>query len=212
VAKFPHQRTMSSRDPEDERVVIERARSDPDAFGVLFDRYFDSIFGYLYRRSGDWDLARDLSAEVFLKAFKHLWRFRWSGKPFSSWLYAIATNEFRMHLRRSRRARASFESFAREQEQPAGFLERLDAEREAIETEARRHRDWQQVQLDIRQLPLRYQDVLVLRYIEQKSLAEIASILGKRLGTVKSLLSRGLARLRRMQPNDRTGIALESEE
>jgi RNA polymerase sigma-70 factor (ECF subfamily) len=78
---------------DDEQSIIERAKRDPEQFGVLFERHYPSIFAYIHRRVADWDAANDLAAEVFLKAFKGLWKYRWQGVPFSAWLYRIATNE-----------------------------------------------------------------------------------------------------------------------
>jgi RNA polymerase sigma-70 factor (ECF subfamily) len=167
----------------------------------LFDRHFDSIFGYIYRRTGEWDAARDLSSEVFLKALSHIWRYRWSGKPFSAWLFAIATNEIRMYFRRGKRAPASLDALMADAGISLADPKSLDEEREAADRAVERHEEWHRARDAISKLPDRYQEVLALRYFEQKSLSEIAAILGKPVGTIKSLLSRGLDRLRDKQCN-----------
>ena len=150
-------------DAESESSLIERAKKDPEAFGILFDRHYPAIFAYICRRMEDWDLSRDMAAEVFIKAFKGLWRYRWHGIPFSSWLYRIATNEIRMYLRKKRGPLLSLDQLMEE----AGFepvdpatleAERLDAEKKLHE-----HADFLSLRSKIRELPHKNQDVITLR-------------------------------------------------
>jgi RNA polymerase sigma-70 factor (ECF subfamily) len=184
----------------DDRTLIHRARRDPDSFGVLFDRHAEAIHGYIFRRTADWDLARDLTSEVFLKAYRSLWRYRWSGVPVSAWLYAIATNEIRMAYRRRKRAPSSLDALRHEAGFDVADPSSLAAERAAAERELERHAQYREAVRAMTALPIAYQEALSLRYFEQKSVAEIAQILGRREGTVKSLLSRGMARLRILLP------------
>jgi len=173
---------------------VERAQRDPEAFGALFDRHFEAVFGYIYRRTGEWDDARDLTSEVFLKALRGLWRFRWSGVPFVGWLLAIANNELRMYFRRGKRAPLRLAAI----EPGADFPDpaSLEAERAAAEAEHERAIEFAKVRRALLLLPAKYQEVIALRFFEKKSTADVAQILGTREGTVKSLLSRGVARLR----------------
>jgi RNA polymerase sigma-70 factor (ECF subfamily) len=205
VRPHPSPRPHPPDDAESDRALVERARRDPEAFGVLFERHFDAVFGYVHRRTGDWDAARDLTSEVFLKALRSLWRYRWTGVPFSSWLYAIAGNELRMHFRRGRRAPAALDALF-----PAGLPladpGALLAERERAEHDEELAHEFARVRAALLRLPARYQEAIALRYFEEKSVAEVAAILGRREGTVKSLLSRGVARLRGLlQSPDATG-------
>jgi RNA polymerase sigma-70 factor (ECF subfamily) len=87
---------------EAERELLEQIRSDPKAFGVVFDHYYQPIFGYVFRRVADYDFARDITAETFLKAFLKIQSFRWKGISISSWLYRIATNEINQFFRRKK--------------------------------------------------------------------------------------------------------------
>jgi RNA polymerase sigma-70 factor (ECF subfamily) len=182
--------------PDTDRELIERARTDPDAFGTLFERHFDRIFGYLLRRTGDWDLARDLTSEVFLQALQHVWRFRWRGIPVSAWFYAIATNQLRMHFRRRQRATRLLDRLTRESGLAAFDTPAVLAERASAQRDLEQAHEFERVRRALATLPVKEQDVIALRFFEQKSGAEIAQILGKREGTIRSLLSRGLARLR----------------
>ena len=185
-------------DAENERSLIERAKKDPEAFGILFEQHYSAIFRYVFRRIEDWDVSKDITSEVFFKAFKGLWRYRWQGIPFSSWLYRIATNEVRMYLRKKRRPIVSPDQLMEE----AGFEpidpQTLEAERLEAERKLEEHADFLTIQSQILELPTKYQDVITLRYFEQKTVKEVAEILGQKEGTIKSLLSRGISKLQKL--------------
>ena len=180
-----------------EQALIERAKKDPQAFGDLFDRYYPVIFAYVLRRVGKWNDAQDITSEVFLKALKGLWRFRWQGIAFSAWLYRIATNEVGIYFRRAGRAPVSLNQLIEQSGFEPASRDDLVAEKLEAERQFERHRDFLIARSKIASLPLKYQHVITLRFFEQKSVKEIAEILGKKEGTVRSLLSRGLQRLRK---------------
>ena len=73
---------------EFEENLVKRAKKDPEAFGLIYDKYYQPIFGYILRRTANVALAEDLTAQTFLKALKSLWRFRWQNVPISAWLYS----------------------------------------------------------------------------------------------------------------------------
>lgn len=183
----------------EEAKLIEAARKDPDAFGILFDKYYKPILNYTLRRVADVAVAQDLTSETFVKAYTKLWQFRFRGVGFSAWLYRIATNEIRMYYRGKRPL--SLDQLM----ESTGFDLRdelnLTEELMNAETHVERHQEFLKVQRVLQTLPLHYQEVIALRFFEEKSLKEIAEILGKREGTVKSLLSRGLEKLRVVQPS-----------
>lgn len=180
----------------DEHALIECAKADPQAFGVLFDRYYSPIFGYVLRRVGKWNDAQDITSEVFFKALKSLWRYRWRGIAFSSWLYRIATNEVGMYFRKAGRAPLSLNQLMDESGFDPASSDDLLAEKLEAERQLERHREFLLARSHITTLPLKYQDVITLRFFERKSIREIAEIVGKKEGTVKSLISRALQRLR----------------
>ncbi len=68
----------------EDKDLVAKAKDDPEHFGELYDRYFDPILNYTFRRVGDFDLANNITSEVFLKAYTHLWKFEWRNLPFSS--------------------------------------------------------------------------------------------------------------------------------
>ena len=76
----------------DEVALINLARTNPEAFGVLYERYLERIYNYVYFRVGNVDDAEDLTAKVFFKALKSIGGYKHMGLPFSAWLYRIAHN------------------------------------------------------------------------------------------------------------------------
>ncbi len=176
-----------------DKALVERAKADPEAFGAIFDIYYGPILSYALRRTGDPALAEDVVAETFVKALKNLWRFRWQGVPLSAWLYRIAGNELKMHGRKKRAV--SLEAL-----QDQGFDvadEQLSAEREALEAVLAQDAQYARVVHALRSLKPRYQEAIALRYMEEKEFSEIAQIMNTKEGTVRSLISRGIADLRR---------------
>jgi len=174
------------------------------------DQHYAAIFGYIHRRVQNWNDSQDIASEVFFKAFKGLWKYRWQGVPFSAWLFRIATNEIRMYFRRGRRPNLSLNQLMEEQGFEPADPQTLDAEKMEAERKLNQYQEFLGLQSRILKLPLKYQEVIVLRYFEQKSVKEIAQILAKREGTVKSLLSRGIGRLRILvgECNDSRPVAL----
>ena len=199
-------------DIQTEKQIVEQAKTDPVAFGTLFDNYYPAIMRYVLRRVADPSTAQDIVAETFLKAFQNIQYFRWKGLSISAWFYKIATNELRMYFRKHQFPPVSLDSLI----ETTGFEpisdQDLVEEQIAVQSQLERQVQYQQAHELLIKLPLKYQEVLTLRFVEKKKLAEIALILDKREGTVKSLLSRGLKQLRQQlvtpetQPNSLSSI------
>jgi len=174
-------------DSLDEATLVELAKTDPDAFGLLYERYVDKIYHYVYYRTGNHHDAEDLTARVFIQAMNHLPRFVQRGAPFSSWLYRIAHNLVaNWHRDRSRRQVVSLDRLATMSRQEAeGPLQQLaQGERQGALLAA------------IRRLPAERQTLLILKFVEHLPNAEIGQILGRSEGAVKSLYHRTLLGLR----------------
>ncbi|OQY46387.1 MAG: hypothetical protein B6242_07965 [Anaerolineaceae bacterium 4572_78] len=77
---------------ENEPQLIEHAKTDPESFGILYERYIDKIYAYIYYRTGNTQDAEDLTAKVFHKALSSIHHYEDRGHPFSAWLYRIAHN------------------------------------------------------------------------------------------------------------------------
>ena len=180
----------------EEKELVRQARKSPDAFAQLYDHYYPRIFGYVMRRTANIEVAQDITSETFLKALGKLWQFRWRNVSFSSWLYKIASNEINQYFRKAEYKK----SISLEELQEQGFQlpSPYDPESELIEAqqELERHRDFLEIRAKIVQLPAKYQEVVALRFFEKKQIKEIAVILGKKEGTIKSLLHRALDKLR----------------
>ena len=86
--------------PENDRADLARARTDPQAFAPIYERYFSDVFRFIHRRTGHRELSADLTQQTFLKALLALARYQERGLPFRAWLYRIALNELRMHWRK----------------------------------------------------------------------------------------------------------------
>jgi RNA polymerase sigma factor (sigma-70 family) len=179
-----------------EELLLDKIKKDPKEFGVLFDHYYKKIFGYALRRTVNYDLAKDIAAETFFKAFFKIKDFKWKGVSLSSWLFRIATNEINYYYRKQKYSPGSLDLLLENDDFDIVNKEGLEEERERIQKELNDHDDFITVQKKLELLPVKYQEVISLKYFEEKSIKEIAEILGRKEGTIKSLLSRGLEKLR----------------
>ncbi len=91
---------------QEEHLIIEAAKTDPNHFAPLYDKYYKQIFGYLYQRMEDKDTAFDLTAQVFLKALTNIGKYEFKGVPFASWLYRIAHSELMQLFREQKNKRS----------------------------------------------------------------------------------------------------------
>lgn len=185
-------------DPKNEARLIEQCRTDPAAFGQVFDLWYNPVFGYIMRRTADYDLSKDIAAETFLKAFLKINSFQWRGISLSAWLFRIATNELNQYYRSSRYKPQSLQQLLENPQMEKLLHEQDDDEREVMEKELRGFNDYNLIRSNLLKMDVKYQEVIALRYFEQKTNGEISAILNKNEGTVKSLLSRGLEKLRNM--------------
>lgn len=162
----------------DERLLIEAAQRDPVRFSALYERNFDRVYAFIARRARDRGEAEDLTAEVFHHALENLARFEWRGLPFLAWLLRIARNRLADRWERAARERGAPASEPGEESLAA------DPDRRAVLSEL------------VSRLPREQQRVIVARFIEQKSIREIADELSRTEGAVKQLQLRALASLR----------------
>src|SRR5664279_1476063 len=179
----------------DENDLINRIRKNPESFSELFKLYYRPIFGYVLRRTGNFDDTADIAAETFLKAFQHIHKFRYTGIAVKVWLYRIATNEINMYFRHRQKHDSLFERF--NEEDKIIFDSYMSDDRKEIEAELHRHEQFLSILRELKKLPVKYQEVISLRYFEGKENKEIIEILDINEGTLKSLLSRGLEKLRK---------------
>jgi len=162
---------------DDERRLIEAAKVDPVRFADLYERHFDRVYAFVARRARGRADAEDVTAEVFHRALANVGRFEWRGSPFVVWLLQIARNALA-----DRWQRAAWERSELPRESDDGAPP--DVDRRAMLSEL------------VSRLPQDQQRVVVLRFIEQKSVREAAQELQRTEGAVKQLQYRALESLR----------------
>lgn len=171
---------------ESDSTLIASAKQDSEAFGLLYDRYVNRIYNYIYYRTGNHHDAEDLTARTFYKALKHLPRYVDRGAPFSAYLYRIAHNIVaNFHRDTSRRQIVSIDDLiitVPNQQEPTAIAEKRDEQEELLQA--------------VRRLPPERQQLLILKLVEQMSNAEIAQVMKRTEGAIKSLYHRTLVALR----------------
>ncbi len=173
---------------DEESALIERAKSDPEAFGELYRRYVDRIYSYHYRHTGDVQEAEDLTSRTFYRALRALPRYRQRGLPFQAWLFRIAHNLVANWYRdRSHR------HFIGLDELPPLKSDEVEPHYRLEEEEAR-----DCLLRLVARLPEERKTLLILKFVERMSNAEIGAVLNRSEGAVKALYHRTLLALRRM--------------
>ncbi len=189
---------LSESEPAAVDDLVVRARTDRDAFGALFDRYYPRVVRYCLRRLPDRAGAEDVTSEVFLRVASHIGEFAGrTESDFRRWLFRIATNAVNAHLRQTLRRQ---ELWTR-----AAQSGRLDGRRASPAGSAEHDRlDWPAVQAALLELDERDQTIVSLRYFADCSHEEIGDVVGATAGAVRTALSRAIARLReRFNPGQR---------
>jgi RNA polymerase sigma-70 factor (ECF subfamily) len=170
--------------PDDE--LAERAKTDSDAFGVLYERHVRRIYNYVYYRIGRAADAEDVTERVFIQALENLPRYQFRGAPFSAWLFRIAHNLVANWHRDSGRHPTDPIDGGEEWEDRAA-----DPPSDALGAEERRElRDL------VGKLPADRQQLLVMKFVEERSNADIAREMRRTEGAVKALLHRTVTSLR----------------
>src|SRR5262245_25573857 len=163
----------------DEQTLIQAAQADPARFVELYERYFHRVYAYVIRRTRSREEAEDITSVVFERALTHLPRFEWRGAPFAGWLFKIAANAI---IDRQ-------QAVARDEQESTSALpdafELEDVERRAMVFQL------------VERLPDAQRQVIEMRFIEEKSIREIAAALDRSEGAIKQLQLRALENLRR---------------
>ena len=172
---------------EEIRRLVERAQQgDRAALEELYLIHFDRIYSYLHMTVGNRHDAEDLTTQTFLRMLEAIGRFRWQSVPFSAWLFRIAHNLSMDHFRAARRVQPE-----EEVPEPEG------AEADSAELEALHSIGRQSLLELIEGLSDEQQQVLTLKFVFNFANAEVANILGKTEGAVKSLQHRALVSLQK---------------
>lgn len=167
---------METEDANEQR-LIKAAQLDPSRFAELYEAHFDRIYAFAVRRLRDRSTAEDVTAEVFRQALANLARFEWRGVPFAAWLYRIASNAISDHYSWSAREHDALP--------PAPPRDEIaDAERRAT------------LYRLVEALPGDQRTVVTMRFVDERSIREIAAAMGKSEGAIKQLQWRAMQTLR----------------
>jgi RNA polymerase sigma-70 factor (ECF subfamily) len=175
------------------RLVARAQEGDRDALEELYLLHFDRIYSYLHMSVGNRHDAEDLTTQTFVRMLESIGRFRWRAAPFSAWLFRIAHNLAMDHFRAHRRWQPE-----EEVPEPPGSAE-PSAEHEALHSIGR-----QSMLRLIENLSPEQQQVLTLKFVFSFSNGEVATILGKTEGAIKSLQHRALVSLQKQVDDDGT--------
>lgn len=157
---------VSSESMQEEWVLIREAQANPAAFRSLYNKYFDSIFRFIYRRTADQNLSSDICSQVFLKAMQKLHIYQFKGVPFSAWLYRIASNEIAQFYRDEKKNRV----VSIETTQLADLIDEIDyTDNDYLRST---------MILAIDDLKEDDMQLIELRFFEQRPFKEIAAIIG----------------------------------
>lgn len=185
----------------DEDALTRAADGDTEAFGILYDRYLGRIYNYIFYRTGNQHDAEDLTSRVFSRAMKHINNYQDRGVPFSAWLYRIAHNLVaNWHRDNSRRQEITLDDTFK-----------TGPDRELPETTLMRSETEDALMHIIRGLPDDRQQLLILKFVEHLSNAEIGRVMGRTEGAIKSLYHRTLLSLRNEIRNSDSGNLLVND-
>ena len=171
----------------DEKTLVQRAQSrDEAAFAQLYEAYFNKIYRYIALKIGDRTEAEDITQQVFLKALKSINGYRWTGAPFSAWLYRIAHNQIIDFIRKNKNNTVPLDEDLpwRADDDPQRGLEKKMTTLEMIKA--------------TKKLTEAQREVISLRFAGELSISEVAKTMGKSEGAVKALQHSAIIALRKI--------------
>ncbi|MEW6264528.1 MAG: RNA polymerase sigma factor [Thermodesulfobacteriota bacterium] len=175
-------------DQDRENEIIRRVKGgDREAFSLLVEEYKAPVFNLAIQMTGRYEDADDLAQDTFLKAYVSLWFFE-EGRRFFPWLYTIALNLIRNHLKRQRRFRQTdYRDFTHIPDLAQGAEERIA-----------RHQEAAMMRSNLARLPLSLREAVLLRYGQGLTFEQAADVLGISIGATKMRVLRGLEQMRRL--------------
>lgn len=173
---------------EQEQKLVEEAKSDPEKFAALYDKYFDQIYRYVYRRCSDKETVHDLVSQTFYDALTHIKSYEWRGFAFSCWLYKIAHNNvLKWYREQSKMQTVDLEE--------GGNMVDLDANtvKSAMQNESR-----DEIQGVMARLEAEEREIIRLKFFEEASNIEIAEIMGLSANHIGVKVFRALKKVRQL--------------
>jgi RNA polymerase sigma-70 factor (ECF subfamily) len=186
VSMNSYRRTVSDNEMNSEWKEIQAAQRDPASFRPLYDRYYESIFRFIQKRTDNPSLSADICSMVFLKAMQKIDGYSFQGVPFSAWLFRIASNEVAQHFRSTKKNRV----VSIEKHSLSDMMDELsEGNNETIRTALIESLE------DLRPKDL---TIIEMRFFEQRPFKEVADILGITESNAKVRTYRVLERLKKL--------------
>lgn len=173
---------------QSDQALVEQAQNSPEAFVDLYDKYFQRIYRFVYLQTRDETLTKDIAAATFEKALRHIKRYQWRRVSFAAWLYRIARNEIGQHRRRQRLLTLFVNAGSRNE------TNSRDRKTEMIVQAGEQH---DQLHMALNELSAKDREIIILRFFDELSSAEVAEILGVSTRNVYVRLHRALKRLQK---------------
>lgn len=180
-------KNLTKHELQEELFFIEKAKSNPRHFSWIYEKYYERIFAFVYRRCNNYDTAGDITSQVFLKALHNLHRYVFKGVPFVAWLFRVASNEVNMYFRENKNNRtisiedAGMHMLSEEVDEKVDIQYLTELLVEAIE-----------------ELADKEVTLLELRYFEGRSVKEVAYILNESESNVKVKSHRIIKKLKKL--------------
>jgi RNA polymerase sigma-70 factor, ECF subfamily len=175
--------------------MVEAAKKDPEMFQGLYDTYFEAIFNYVFRRTGEEEVTADIVSQTFYNALIHIKKYSYRGVPFSAWLYKIAGNEINLFYKKSKRT----PTFSIEEPILMNLIEEVEEDSNHEETVAK-------LTEELKNLSTEDLTILELRFFEDKCFKEIAYILEIGESSAKMRTYRAIEKLRSVMLKERRGL------
>lgn len=166
------------------RLVNKAINGDVEAFGELYSVYLDRIYRYVFYQVNNKVIAEDLTEEIFIKAWRGIGKYKWTGQRFTAWLYRIAHNHVIDHFRTSRQHQPLKGEIPSDDNQPQQELEIKQMQQSLLRA--------------ISSLPQQQKQVIILKFIEGLDNRAIEQTMGKSQGAIRVMQMRALAALRRI--------------
>ncbi len=183
--------------PEIQQRIIEDFQSDPNAFEKIYQFYYEMILKYLLKRTLSAEVAYDLTADTFIKAFESFHRFKWSGISIKVWLYRIAINSLK-----NQRRNPNVTPLTDEIEGHAALINDVKEELKELDKSLFGDDELARLSDAIATLKAEHQHVISLYYFSEMSQAEIAKTTNRSEGAVKAIMHRAMTHLRTiLSPN-----------
>lgn len=189
--------TQNDLKPEVQQKILEQFKTDKQVFSKVYDFYYERIFKYLAKRTLNSEIAYDLTAETFIKAFESFHKFKWTGVSIKVWLYRIAINALK-NQRRNPKISPLTEEIHHLDHLKTEVKEELSEMDKALFGDE----DIEKLSDAIATLNPKYQNIVSLHYFEGMSHKEIAGVINRSQSAVKSMMHRALTNMRQvLAPN-----------